>query len=337
MKFEPLTWADLQDTGNAQSQLVLIAVARHADWDTGTCYPSVRAIAEMAKCSEKTARRHLKQLKADGFIDLAERFADGGERTSNLITLCGYAEWVVTLRAGGGVARPKRAKRYRDEDLPEARDEPSDASDDAAQDDTSVGCETPPPPGQSDQGAMVNLTGGPGHVLTRGPGHLVTRPKELSSELSVELSPQPPGAFEGEGEGRFALLEGLPKGTEHVRLCLARIASVLEIKHAKPALLMAEIAAALKPEPEPVLDELAAIVIRERKKVVSVKCVLDCLAKAHAAAPPMTIRQGDESYEAWAAHYANNRGMLSLAKTHGFTVRSKWPPGWKSETAGGSP
>jgi len=329
VKFEPLTWADLQDTGNAQSQLVLIAVARHADWDAGTCYPSVRAIADMAKCSEKTARRHLKQLKTDGFIELSERFAESGERTSNLITLVGYAEWVITLRAGGGVARPKRAKRYRDDDLPDVED---------AQPETNPeGCETPPPPGQSDQGPPVNLTRAPGHVLTRAPGHLVTRAKEHSLQLSSELSPQPPGASEGEGVLVLDGLEGLPAGTEHVRLCLARIATVLEIKHAKPAMLLAEIATALKPEPEPVLDELAGIVIRERKKIVSVKCVLDCLAKAHAAVPPMTIRDGDESYAAWVAHYANNRGMLSVARAHGFTVRSKWPPGFASRAVPAAP
>ena len=128
----------------------------------------------------------------------------------------------------------------------------------------------------------------------------------------------------------------MPPGTEHVRLCLARIATVLEIKHPKPAVLLGEIAAALKPEPETVLDELAGVVIRERKKIVSVKCVLDGLAKAHAAVPPMTIRDGDESFAAWSAHYASNRGMLSVAKAHGFTVRSKWPPGHRNERTRGA-
>ena len=69
---EPQTFVDLQDAGNAQAQLILQAVARHADWNTGQCYPSQDALAIMAKCTSRTVRAYLAKLEADGFIKREE-------------------------------------------------------------------------------------------------------------------------------------------------------------------------------------------------------------------------------------------------------------------------
>lgn len=109
---EPQAFADLQDTGNAQAQLILQAVARHADWDTGECFPKQETLARMAKCCERTLRSYLKKLEADGFIEVVERRRDDGGRTSNLLRLVGYQEWISANRNGGLVASPKAAKRY---------------------------------------------------------------------------------------------------------------------------------------------------------------------------------------------------------------------------------
>ncbi len=106
---ETLHWADLQDAGNAQAQLVLFAIARHADWKTGECWPSQEALAEMSKCSDRTVRSYLKQLEENGFIVRETRLRSDGGRGSDLIRLNGYADWVNTLRGGGQVSAPKRA------------------------------------------------------------------------------------------------------------------------------------------------------------------------------------------------------------------------------------
>lgn len=109
---EPQTYVDLQDAGNAQAQLILQAIARHADWNTGQCYPSQDAIAKMAKCSVRTVRSYLAKLESDGFIDRETRRKDNGAVQSDLITLIGYQEWITALREGGKVAKPKETSRY---------------------------------------------------------------------------------------------------------------------------------------------------------------------------------------------------------------------------------
>lgn len=109
---EPQTYVDLQDAGNAQAQLILQAVARHADWNTGECYPSQEAIGVMAKCTDRTVRTYLAKLERDGFITREERRKTNGAKQADLITLVGYKEWITSLRAGGNVAKPKAVQRY---------------------------------------------------------------------------------------------------------------------------------------------------------------------------------------------------------------------------------
>jgi hypothetical protein len=109
---EPQAFVDLQDAGNAQAQLILQAIARHADWDDGSCYPSQTALARMAKCDERTIRRYLRKLEGDGLITCEERRKDNGAQQSNLITLNGYAEWIKALREGGNVSKPRAVKQY---------------------------------------------------------------------------------------------------------------------------------------------------------------------------------------------------------------------------------
>lgn len=114
MRNEPLTWADLQDTGDAQTQLVLIAIARHANYDTGECWPSQDQLASMAKCSVRTVRRHLDKLESDGFITRAERRKDNGGKSTDMTTLVGYQVWVSALRDGGTVKAPKKVRNQED-------------------------------------------------------------------------------------------------------------------------------------------------------------------------------------------------------------------------------
>jgi hypothetical protein len=118
MSNEAQVWADLQDVGNPQAALVLQAIARHADWETGRCWPSVKTIARMAKCSDRTAQRYIDRLATDGIIKVSPRFRDDGSQTSNGLELVGYAEWHAALRTGGEVKRPKAIPQYRDDELP---------------------------------------------------------------------------------------------------------------------------------------------------------------------------------------------------------------------------
>lgn len=137
---ETLTWTDLQDCGNAQAQLILLAIARSADWVTGEGYPDIKTIAKRAKCSERTASTYLKRLAADGFITRTPRKRADGGRASDLITLVGYAEWYAALQGGGSVAAPRSVKRY---------DTPVQELHGGGENGQDVGSEIAPPPMQS--------------------------------------------------------------------------------------------------------------------------------------------------------------------------------------------
>ena len=109
---EPQTFADLQDAGNAQAQLILQAIARHADWDTGQCWPGDEALARMAKCSTRTVQTYLSRLEADGLIAREDRRSVRGTKMTRMITLVGYSQWISTLRNGGNVSKPKAVGKY---------------------------------------------------------------------------------------------------------------------------------------------------------------------------------------------------------------------------------
>lgn len=197
MNHEPQTYVDLQDTGNAQSQLLLYAVARHADWDTGICYPRVAVLARMGKCSDKTARRHLSKLELDGFIVTEERQREDGSQGANKIVLVGYAEWIKANRDGGNVAKPRKAARY--DRAPSQQNGPGQSDQGGSQQEDQG-------PGQNDQGGALDnltrgpdeMTGGPGQQVTGGPGQQVTSPKENPfSEPKPEQSLSPPSPHDG--------------------------------------------------------------------------------------------------------------------------------------------
>lgn len=109
---EPQMFADLQDAGNAQAQLILQAIARHADWETGECWPGDEAIAKMAKCSARTVQTYLARLESDGLITRVDRRSNDGTKLKRLITLVGYAEWISAIRDGGQVSKPRAVGKY---------------------------------------------------------------------------------------------------------------------------------------------------------------------------------------------------------------------------------
>lgn len=109
---ETLAWADLQDCGNAQAQLILLAIARNADWNTGICETSQSTLSQMAKCCDRTIRRYLSKMEQDGLISREERRDERGYVKCDRLTLVGYSEWVSTIRKGGTVESPKAIKPY---------------------------------------------------------------------------------------------------------------------------------------------------------------------------------------------------------------------------------
>ena len=55
----------------------------YADNETKDARPSVRTIAEKARCSERVARRSLANLANAGYIEIVQNFSERGYQTSN--------------------------------------------------------------------------------------------------------------------------------------------------------------------------------------------------------------------------------------------------------------
>ena len=83
---------------SAQAVRVYAVLCRYADKDDGTCFPSIRTLAERIHVSESTIKRALKELKAIGAIKSQKRFDKAtGEQTSNLYTVMRSKELIYDL------------------------------------------------------------------------------------------------------------------------------------------------------------------------------------------------------------------------------------------------
>lgn len=281
MNHEPQMFADLQDAGNAQSQLLLQAIARHADWDTGECHPRVATLARMSKCSEKTVRRHLKRLSEDGLIAIEERSRQDGSQGANQIVLIGYADWITANRRGGAVARPRRAKRYADHTL----GVDADPVPELVSVDVTAPTPTLEPPAETGLVNLTtpldNLTRGPGHLLTRGPGHLVSTHEPLSEPKNELLPPTPPGGEGAGGEDEPRLAKGWRDdarsairqarqgaiGRDVVEHLIEPLGGTLNPpQHADGAAFVRQLVHSLRDTPPAVLDDVATRLLASRKR-----------------------------------------------------------------------
>ena len=83
---------------SAQAVRVDAVLCRYADKDDGTCFPSIRTLAERIHVSESTIKRAIKELKTIGAIKSQKRFDKAtGEQTSNLYTVMRSKELIYDL------------------------------------------------------------------------------------------------------------------------------------------------------------------------------------------------------------------------------------------------
>ena len=73
---------------SAQAVRVYAVLCRYADKEDGTCFPSIRTLADRLNVSDSTIKRALKELKSISAIKSEKRFDKAtGEQTSNLYTV----------------------------------------------------------------------------------------------------------------------------------------------------------------------------------------------------------------------------------------------------------
>ncbi len=84
--FEVMAWASTTLCGSASKKLILITLASYAD-ENWQCWPGQQTLAEVTELGERTIRRLLAEMEADGLIRRDERRRSDGYRTSDLFTL----------------------------------------------------------------------------------------------------------------------------------------------------------------------------------------------------------------------------------------------------------
>ena len=82
MSVQAVGWALKLDIP-AATKFVLVALCNYAD-DKGRCWPSQESLARDTSMSDRTVRRHVKQLEEAGLITRKGRWKDGGSRTSDM-------------------------------------------------------------------------------------------------------------------------------------------------------------------------------------------------------------------------------------------------------------
>jgi Helix-turn-helix domain len=73
-------------------------LARHADRQTGICYPSIRLIAKKLALGRTTVKKYLRILLNYSLIAISSRLSDEGDPTSNLYMLLDPSPEQVALR-----------------------------------------------------------------------------------------------------------------------------------------------------------------------------------------------------------------------------------------------
>jgi DNA-binding MarR family transcriptional regulator len=66
---------------------VYAALARFADARTGECWPAIARLERVLNLARSTVKLYLRKLEEAGLIEIEERWADPGDRDSNLYTL----------------------------------------------------------------------------------------------------------------------------------------------------------------------------------------------------------------------------------------------------------
>ena len=73
-------------------------LARHADRETGICYPGIRTIARKLALGRTTVKKYLRILLNHSLIAISSRLSDEGDPTSNLYMLLDPSPEKVALR-----------------------------------------------------------------------------------------------------------------------------------------------------------------------------------------------------------------------------------------------
>ena len=100
MSVQAMTWAWEQNL-DPSDKLVLLALANRSNHETGVCYPGQKLIAQECSMSDRSVRRHLKNLEALGLIERRPRMRkEGRGRTSDEYRIAYFQGDNLSARSG---------------------------------------------------------------------------------------------------------------------------------------------------------------------------------------------------------------------------------------------
>jgi hypothetical protein len=83
---------------------VYAALARFADAKTGECWPAIARLERVLRLARSTVKYYLRKLEEAGLIEIEERWAEPGDRDSNLYTLLDSTPAAVAKRVAARAA-----------------------------------------------------------------------------------------------------------------------------------------------------------------------------------------------------------------------------------------
>jgi hypothetical protein len=88
-------------------RLLLIVVAHHVNWQTGTMYVSQDVLAKEVRASKRSVQRWLLQLEEGDYISRSKQRGADGHQGVDAIELLGYLEWQNVINNGGTLPNPE--------------------------------------------------------------------------------------------------------------------------------------------------------------------------------------------------------------------------------------
>ena len=344
----------LIEMGSVAFKCIALKLADCANDDGASIYPSVSRISRECDCDEATVNRALVAFEECGLIEVTDKTHGNRRYKSTVVRRFDLQKFnflaAVDNRDGTftppthclkqvetGEMRVIERGRRKGEQVPVSRYVIAERGpDDSSKYDALAPAGWVPPWQREPALPLASDEGCPSHSATQ----TILEPS-LNNSLSHESER---GRAGGKYNSIFQEMTGNRKRVAD--LFLGPVADLLTIATPTPTEMFSMVAGKLANEPDGVLEAALDIAIETRKKIVSPKCLLDCVAAAkqqrRAPVAKETVRITREeaprqfaAWLAWAGHDANRadrqaqliRKMVGEIGVSEITTPSEWPPG----------
>jgi hypothetical protein len=99
MSIEAISFAKSLDVKEPVSRLLLLIIGENTFNDTGLCKVGQKVLIDETRTSERTVRRHLRELVDKGVIKMHPKFKGNGTRDVDAIELLGFLDWLPATRS----------------------------------------------------------------------------------------------------------------------------------------------------------------------------------------------------------------------------------------------